>query len=140
MRLACKEALYEAIKASNNLLVILLFLNFNILSHYLTTHKKKKQSYLLKYTYCGIRISLGHIWMISGHKINKTILMEMSNFISGIKWTFKNKNISKWGSFHEGKRPMSFAVYKKICDIIYVVDDDEYYKVWNILCLVYDYE
>ena len=51
---------------------------------------------------------------------------EMSQFMSGIQQTVVNKKIRKGGSLNEGKRPMQFQTYEKMCELLYVGGDDEY--------------
>ena len=58
--------------------------------------------------------------------MNATMEKEMSQFMSGIQQTIVDQKISKGESLNEGKRPMSFAVYMKICKVLYEGDDNEY--------------
>ena len=113
MRKVCKDALDAVNKASNNCPVILSSLTFNIFSHYLTTRRKRSQSYLEKSTYGRIRSALSHLFRMSGQEMNATMEKEMSQFMSGIQQTIVDQEISKGESLNEGKRPMSFAVYEK---------------------------
>ena len=46
--------------------------------------------------------------------------------MSGIQRTVVNEKIRKGGSLNEGKRPMSFRTYDKMCGLLYVGVDDEY--------------
>ena len=50
----------------------------------------------------------------------------MSQFMSGIQQTVINEKIRKGELLNEGKRPMSLQTYEKICELLYVVGDDEY--------------
>ena len=51
--------------------------------------------------------------------------MEMTQFMSGIKWWVENGMISNGESLNKSIGPMGFAVYNKRCDIIYMWDFSE---------------
>lgn len=101
-------------------------LNFDVISRYLTSRKKKNSRYLSKPSYDGIRSALCHLYRCS----NKTMCPEMEKklkrFMSGMKRTVAKEKRDAGESLDEGKRPMSLEVYDQMCKILYEGEDDEF--------------
>ena len=125
MRDVCKVSLGAVNQSPNNCPIIRVSLTFDIFSHYLTTTRKQNQSYLEKSTYRGIQSALRHLFRISDQQMSKTMEREMSQFMSWIQRTIVNEKIRKGGSLNEGKLPMSFQTYEKMCELLYFGWDDE---------------
>ena len=118
MRAVCKNALEGVRKGASNCPVILSKLTFNVFSHYLTTRKNKKGKYLSKGAYSGIRSALMHMYRMSGEEMNAGFRKDLGQFISGMKRVVTKAKLEEGASLDEGKKPMSFDVYKKMCDLL----------------------
>ena len=118
MRAVCKKALEGIRKGASNCPLILSKLTFNVFSHYLTTRKNKKGKYLSKGAYSGIRSALMHMYRMSGDEMNDEFRKDMGQFISGMKRLVTKSKLDEGASLDEGKKPMSFDVYKTMCDLL----------------------
>ena len=139
-RLVCKQVLDNMNKVDNNCPIVLNKLTFNLFSHYLTTRKNKKGEYLSKAGYGQIRSSLKHLYRMSGEKMDETYEGELGQFMSGLKRTVAASRAESGRSLDEGKKGMSYEVYKLICEILYKSQEDDYLFAhafltmeWNLL-------
>ena len=126
MRKVCKDALEGTNKSADNCPIILPSLTFNILSHYLTTRRNSSEGYLSPSSYNGIRSALTHIYRMSGQKMPDGFKDELKHFMAGMKRTVASDRRAHGRRLEEGKKPMTFEVYSKICEILWSGDDDEY--------------
>jgi hypothetical protein len=126
MRRECKEALHTISMHGNNCPIILPAITFTIFSDYLASRKKGSGAYLSKDSYNGIRSSLCHKYRMSGQVMNTELQRKISMFLSGMKRTVASEKVARSESLNEGKRPMSFAVYSTMCNLMYHGGDDEY--------------
>ena len=126
MRKACKQALDAINMHTGNSPVILPALTFNMFSHYLTSRKRGTGAYMGKATYNGIRSSLCHMYRMSGQVMSDDMQRQMSVLMSGMKRVVASDRVARGESLDEGERPMAFAVYQKMCEILYYGEDHEY--------------
>lgn len=126
MRKVCKEALAETNKSANNCPIILPSLTFNILSHYLTTRRNSSDGYLSPSSYNGIRSALTHIYRMSGQKMPDILKEELKHFMAGMKRTVASDRRANGRRLEEGKKPMTYEVYSKLCEFLWTGSDDEY--------------
>lgn len=125
-RLVCKKWLKAVKRGGNNSPIILKQMNFGVFSEYLTSRKSKNSTYLSKSTYDGIRSALAHLYRRSGETMCDIMQKDLKQFMGGIKRTVVREKRATGQSLDEGKKPMTFAVYKKMCEILYKGKDDEY--------------
>ena len=119
-RKACKEAIDGIRKGdSSTFPLIIQRLTFNVFSHYLTTKKKKDGSYLSKSHYGSLRSSFVYLFTLCGESIDPKFEKDLSQFMSGMKRKSAKQKAESGESLDEGKKPMSFDVYKKMCEILY---------------------
>jgi hypothetical protein len=140
IREVCRKALDNINTVDNNCPVMLEKLTFNLFSHYLSTRRNKKGEYLSKTGYGQIRSSVKHMYRMCGKEMDNTYEKLLSQFMSGLKRTVASSRAASGRSLDEGKKGMSFEVYKKMCEILFKSDDDEYLFAhtfltmeWNLL-------
>ena len=75
--------------------------------------------YLSSTNYGGIRSALTHMYRASGNDMDKGFKKELSKFISGMKRVISPNKRQDGISIKEGKKSMSFYVYKKLCDVLH---------------------
>ena len=68
------------------------------------------------------------------------MIKDLSQFMSGLKRTVASPSAASRRSLDEGKKGMSFEVYKAMCEILFESDDDYYLFAhafltmeWNLL-------
>ena len=140
VREVCRKALDNINRADDNCPILLNKLTFNLFSHYLTTRKNKNGEYLSKAGYGQIRSSLKHLYRMSGEKMDENYESELSQFMSGLKRTVASTKATSGRALDEGKKGMSYEVYKKMCEILFLSDDDDFLFAhafltmeWNLL-------
>ena len=140
VREVCRKALDDINKADDNCPILLNKLTFNLFSHYLTQRKNKNGEYLSKAGYGQIRSSLKHLYRMSGEKMDDTYESELSQFMSGLKRTVASSRAQSGRALDEGKKGMSYEVYKKMCEILFKSDNDDFLFAhtfltmeWNLL-------
>ena len=127
MRASCKEALKAINKSEDNCPIVLEKMAFNIFAHYMSTKKSKKSGGHLSATgYGGIRSALTHLYRMSGKEMEAGFKKDLSQFMSGMKRHVAAKKRESGVSLDEGKRAMSFEVYRKMCEELYSGEGDDY--------------
>ena len=63
---------------------------------------------------------------MSGQSMDPRLAKDISQFMSGMKQTVADAKARSGKSLNEGKNPMTFEVYKRMCEIMYEGDSDEY--------------
>ena len=127
-RQLCKEKLDNMnYHDRNSCPIILPSIDFNIFSHYITSRKKETDgSYLGVSSYGNIRSAFNHLHRSSGQQPDPDMAKRLSHFMSGLKRTSADSKARSGKSLNEGKRPMSMAVYERMCHHLYEGEDDEY--------------
>ena len=140
VRAECRKAIDNINKADQNCPILLNKLTFNVFSHYITTRKNKKGEYLSKAGYGQIRSSLKHLYRMSGETMSEEYEKDLSQLMSGLKRTVAAEKGVSGRDLDEGKKGMSFEVYKRMCEILFKSDDDDYLFAhafltmeWNLL-------
>ena len=59
------------------------------------------------------------MYRVSGKEMDQGFKKELSQFMSGIKRLIASNNRQDGISIKEGKKAMSFDVYKKICNLLH---------------------
>lgn len=121
----CKVVLQEISKDGNNCPVILCKLSFSLFSHYVSTRRNGDGSLKSKASYGGIRSALMDLYRCSGCEMSDEFAKDLTTFMGGIKREVIRERISKGLVFDEGKRPMSYEVYKHLCESLSKSDDIE---------------
>ena len=135
MRKECKAAIAATEKGGNNCPIVLQKLTFNIFSHYLATRRTKANKYLSKTSYGGERSALMHLYRLSGETISEDFNKLLREFLSGMKRTATQSKVDNGESLDEGKKPMSFEVYKEMCQLLMRGDGDDYLFAHTFLTL-----
>ena len=135
MRLVCKVALDNTNKTDKNCPIILRKITFNLFSHYLTTRRNKSGGYLSKASYSGIRSAFVHLYRMGGEKMGPEFQTELSQFMSGMKRTVAKEKAESGTSLDEGKKSMSYEAYKKLCELLYEGEGDDYSFAHTFLTL-----
>ena len=121
VRTVCKKALDSINKVDNNCPILLNKLTFNLFSHYLTTCKSKKGEYLSE---AGqIQSSLKHLYQMSGEKMEEEYEDELLQFMIALKQTVISTWTESGRSLDEGKKGMSYEVFKHVSEILFKSDD-----------------
>ena len=119
MRSMSNLALDGTNKTDINSTIILQKITFNLFSHYLTTIRNKDGGFLSKASYSGVRSVFVHMYHISGGKVTKELKIELYQFMSGTKRTVASQNAESGESLDEGKKLMSYEVYKKLWYLLF---------------------
>ena len=119
MRAICKLALDGMNKTYSNSPIILQKITFNLFLHYLTTRRNKGGGFLSKASYSGVRSVFVHMYCMSGDTMPKEFNIEISQFMSGMNRTVSSKTAESGESLDEGKKLMSYEVYKKLCEFLF---------------------
>ena len=137
-RAVCKAALESINKVDKNCPIVLSKISFNLFSHYVTTRKTSKGDYLSKAGYGLIRSALKHLYRMSGEKMGPKFENELSQFMSGLKRTVAKVKADSGRSLDEGKKGMKFDVYKKLCEIMFCKDNDDFLFAHTFLTLAWN--
>jgi len=115
-------------------------LTFNLFSHYLTTRKNRDGEYLSKAGYGQIRSALKHLYRQCSEKFDDDYDRDLSQFMSGLKHRIALSRAASGRSLEQGKKGMTYEVYKAMCEILFKSDDDDYLFAhtfltmeWNLL-------
>ena len=115
----CKDALKSINRNDDKCPILLAKMTFNILSHYMSMKKSKKSRVYLSATrYGGIRSALNHLYRVSGKYMDQVFKKELYQFMSGMKRLISSNKRQDGISLEEGKKAMSFDVYKTLCDVL----------------------
>ena len=87
--------------------------------HYLTTRRDKGGGFLSKASYSGARRAFLHMYRMSGGTIPKEFNIELSQFMSGMNRTVASQKAESGYILDEGKKSMSYEVYKKLCELLF---------------------
>ena len=111
MHATCKAALKSVNRNGDNCPILMEKMTFNILSHYMPM-KKRKNSGVYPYaaSYGGIRISLTHMYCVSGKDMDQEFKKELSQLMSGMKRVISSNKRKSVINIDEGKKAMSFGV------------------------------
>jgi hypothetical protein len=134
-RAAIKRALQAINPTEKNSPIILEKFTFNVFSHYLTQRKNKQQTYLSKTSYSGIRSAFVHLYRMSGVAMEEKMKQDISQFMGGMKRVVASAKATNGQSLDEGKKAMTFDVYKKLCDILYRGVGEDYLFAHTFLTL-----
>jgi len=104
-----KSLLLRITKVDRNCPLILEKVTFSVFSHYLTNRKGKMLS---KSAYGGVRSALMYLHKISGYETPDHFKVDLSQFNRGINRKVAEEKQASSASLEEGKKPMSFEVYK----------------------------
>jgi hypothetical protein len=88
-------------------------------------------------TYGSIQSSISYLYRETGIKMPEEISASMSVYMKGSKRVGKNAKQSLGLSLDEGKKPMSRAVYQKLCEWLFQSSDKEH--IFAHLFLVLDW-
>ena len=119
MKKVCKEALQNTRRELKNSPVLLDKLTFNVYSDFLSTRKSKGENMLAVSTYGLYRSSLMELYRASGCDMNEDFKRDLHVFMGGIKRSVATEKLEKGLKLDEGKKPMSFEVYKALCKVLY---------------------
>ena len=75
--------------------------------------------YLSTTKYGGVRSALTHMYRASGNDMDEGFKKELSQFMSGMKRVIASNKRQDGISIEEGKKAMSFDVYKTLCDVLH---------------------
>ena len=126
MRAICNLALQGMKKIYINYHIILQNITFNLFQHYLTTRRNKGGGFISKTSYYGVRRAFVHMYCMSGETMPKKFKIEISQFMSGMERTVASKRSKSGESLDEGKKLMSYEVYKKFCEFQFEGQGDDY--------------
>ena len=113
-------------KTDSNHPIILQKITFNLFLHYLTTRWNKGDGFLSKASYSGVRIALVHMYSMSRDKIPEDFKIEISQFTSEMKRTVDSQKDDIGEILDKGKKSMSYEVQKKLCELLFVGEGDDY--------------
>ena len=82
----------------------------------LTKKSKKSERYLSDTKYGGVRSYLIHLYRMSGKTMDGEFKKELPQFIPVMKRVVVSTNRESGASLDEGKKAMSFEVYKRLCE------------------------
>ena len=116
LRAVCKEALANVNKIDNNCPIILEKITFNVFSHFLTTRRNRHGNLLSKSAYGSIRSALMYLHKLAGYETSIEFRQDMTQFNRGIKRKVAEEKMETGVSLEEGKKAMTFEVYKLMCD------------------------
>ena len=140
MRSIYKLALDEMNKTDINSPIILQKITFNLFSHYLKTRRNKGRGFVSKASYSVVRSAFVNMYLMSGETIPKELNIELSQFMSEMKRTISPQKADIGESLYEGKKSISYEVYKKICELLFEGEGDDYAFThvfltleWNLL-------
>ena len=104
--------------------VDLKLLAFKDFARFMTSRKTKEEEFLTHSSYDTIRTSLSHLHRSAGIDIPDEFTQKMGTMLAGLRRTVAKSKQEKGLSLEEGKSPMSFSVYKKVCEILMKSDID----------------
>ena len=81
--------------------------------------------YMSSVSYGTIKSSLVYLFNASGHKMEGSLSKELNTFMRGLKKIIAKEKAQSGVSLEEGKKPMSFAVYKLMCQKLFESDEDD---------------
>ena len=99
---------------------------FNLFLHYLTTRRNKCGGFLPKSSYSGVRSVFVHKYCMVGETISEEFRLDLSLLINRMKRKVAYQEAKSGESLDEGKRLMSYEVYKKLCELLLEVEGDDY--------------
>ena len=67
-----------------------------------------------------------NMYGMSGEKISEDFKIELSQFMSGMERTVDSQKAESGESLDEGKKLMSYEVYKKLCELLFEEEGDDY--------------
>ena len=120
----CKSIIL-GITEEENCPIILSKLTFSIFSYYISTRRNTDGSLKSRAFYGGLRAALMDIYRLSSYKMEEKFQKDLSIFMGGMKREVIREKIEKGISFDEGKRPMSFEVYKRLCETLFFSEETE---------------
>ena len=82
--------------------------------------------FLSKGSYSGVRRAFVNIYCISRETISEEFRLDLSLLINRMKRTIASQEAESGESLDEGKRLMSYEVYKKLCELLLEVEGDDY--------------
>ena len=126
MRETCKAALKKINRSDDNCPIVIEKLTFNIFSHYMSTKKSKRSGGNLSATgYGGIRSALTHLYRMCGKEMDEEFRKDLSQFMSGMKRHVAAQKRDSGVNLDEGKKAMSFDVYRRMCKELYCSEGDD---------------
>ena len=127
MRASCKAALNAMNKSDDNCPIVLEKMTFNLFSDYMSTKKSKKSGgYLSATSYGGIRSALTHLYRRSGKTMEEDFRKDISQFMSAMKRVLAANKRETGATLEEGKRAMSFDVYKRFCEVLHLGEGNDF--------------
>ena len=124
-RAVYRKALDNSNIVDKNCPILLDKLPFNRFPLYHTTRKDRDGDLLSKAGYGQIRSALKHLYRMCSEKFDDDYDEDLSQFMSGLKRTVASSRAASGRSLDEGKKGMSFKVYKAMCEILFKSDHDD---------------
>ena len=91
-----------------------------------TTAECNSGMYLSKSSYGSARSALMHLYRGCGAVMEEAFKTDLANFMRGIKRKVAKQKQDMGTKADEGKSPMSFQVYEKLCELMMESEDDEF--------------
>ena len=91
-----------------------------------TIPESDSPTYLSKSSYGSARSALMHLYRGYGAVMEQSFKTDLANFMRGIKRKVAKQKQDMGTKADEGKKPMSFQVYEKLCQLMMASEDDEY--------------
>ena len=123
LRMVFKDSLKNV--RNNHCPIILETVDFTTFSHYVTTRKAKNGNLLSKSAYGGIHSYIMYLHKITGHDIPHDFTRFINQFNRGMKRKVTEEKMSLGRSLEEGKKGMSFEVYKLMCSKFIEMDTED---------------
>ena len=141
MRATCKDALKAINRNDDNFPILLEKMTFNLFSHYKSMKKIKNLGvYLSATSYEGICIALTHMYRASGKDMDQEFSKELSQFMSVMNRVIDSNKRQYGISLEEGKKAMSFDVYKTLRNVLHHGEGEDLLFVhafftmeWNLM-------
>ena len=106
--------------------IVLEALTFEHYSEYVTSRKKTNGSFLSIYSYSGMTSALRHLFRVTGVEMNSDFVRSNSHFMAAMKRTITKAKADLGVELSEGKRPMTFEVYRLMCLKLFEGSNSEY--------------
>ena len=110
----CKRVLYDMVDELN-CPIILNKLTFSIFSHYVTTRKNPDGSLMSKASYGGFRSAMMDIFRATKYEISEEFKKDLKVFMGGMKREVVRQHVQRGKVLDEGKKPMSYEIYRHLC-------------------------
>src|SRR6056300_1432925 len=119
LRECIRRHLHSMNRFDKNCPIVLAKVTYTLFSGYMLDVRSTDESGILSYmsasTYGTMKSALVYLFNASGQTMERSLCKELDIFIRSLKKNIAKVKASSGESLEEGKKPMSFAVYKLMC-------------------------